>query len=429
MAAIALNQLSACEIAEGVSRGAFTAEEVVRACLDRIERRDRQVKAWAYLEPELAIRQARAIDAAKDKGPLAGVPVGIKDIIETCDMPTDMGSPIYRNNRTAADAPCVALARRAGAVILGKTVTCEFAGLTPNVTRNPHDLDRTPGGSSSGSAAAVADFMAAAGYGTQTGGSVLRPASFCGAVGYKPSYNLINRGGMKFAAESRDTIGVIVRTVEDADLLASVLTGRPRVRKRQAPPAIGICRTHLWEHALPESKHAVEDAAQRLKSAGAQLRDIQLPESFSATVEARTVINPFERARALAYEWNTNRGAISPGLTAQIEAGLKMPYERYVQSLQRIKTCRDEIPSLFRDADVVLAPCVTGEAPLGLESTGDTRFQEFWTALHVPTITLPTHKGPHGLPIGIQLIARIYDDENLLASAQWVWQRLNPAAA
>lgn len=421
-----LNRLSACAVADGIRTGAFSAEKVVRACLDRIESRDRQVKAWAHIEPDLALAQARAIDRAadKDKGPLAGVPIGIKDIIETSDMPTDMGSPIYHNNRTFADAPSVALARRAGAVILGKTVTCEFAGLTPSVTRNPHDLDRTPGGSSSGSAAAVADFMAAGGYGTQTGGSVLRPASFCGVVGYKPSYNLISRGGMKFAAESRDTIGVIVRSVEDADLLSSVLTGRPRMRQRDAAPKIGLCRTHLWEHALPESRHAVEDAAERLACGGAVITEVSLPGSFSALAEARTVINPYERARALAFEWDHNRTAISPGLTAQIEQGLQISYDRYINSLKRIKACRDEIPALFGDVDVLLAPSVTGEAPLGLQSTGDTRFQEFWTALHVPAITLPAHKGPHGLPIGIQFVGRIYDDELLLSSAHWAWQRL-----
>ena len=419
-----LNRLSACAIADGVRKGSFSAENVVRACLDRIETRDRQVKAWAYIDPDLALAQARGIDRAADKGPLAGVPVGIKDVIETCDMPTDMGSPIYRNNRTFADAPSVALARRAGAVILGKTVTCEFAGLTPNVTRNPHDLDRTPGGSSSGSAAAVADFMAAAGYGTQTGGSVLRPASFCGAVGYKPSYNLISRGGMKFAAESRDTIGVIVRSVEDADLLSSVLTGRPRIRPRDTAPKIGLCRTHLWEYALPESQNAVVDVAERLARSGAVIAEIRLPDSFSALAEARTVINPYERARALAFEWDRNRAGISPGLTAQVEKGLQISYDRYIHSLKRIKVCRDEIPAMFGDVDVLLAPAVTGEAPLGLQSTGDTRFQEFWTALHVPAITLPTHKGPHDLPIGIQLVGRIYDDELLLASAQWAWRQL-----
>ena len=424
MDAFELNRLSACAIADGVRKGSFSAEKVVRACLDRIESRDKQVKAWAYIDPDLALAQAHAVDRSSDKGLLAGVPIGIKDVIETCDMPTDMGSPIYRNNRTFSDAPSVALARRAGAVILGKTVTCEFAGLTPNVTRNPHDLDRTPGGSSSGSAAAVADFMAAAGYGTQTGGSVLRPASFCGAVGYKPSYNLINRGGMKFAAESRDTIGVITRTVEDADLLTSVLTGRPRMRARDSAPKIGLCRTHLWEHALPESKHAVEDSAERLARGGAAITEVQLPESFSALAEARTVINPYERARALAFEWNHSRASISAGLTAQIEQGLQISYDRYINSLKRIKECRDAIPSMFGDVDVLLAPAVTGEAPLGLQSTGDTRFQEFWTALHVPAITLPTHKGPHGLPIGIQFVGRIYDDEILLGSAQWAWRKL-----
>jgi Asp-tRNA(Asn)/Glu-tRNA(Gln) amidotransferase A subunit family amidase len=424
MATQNLNRLSAGEVALGVSSGAFTAEAVIRACLDRIEERDKQVKAWAFLDPKLALAQARAIDAKAAKGPLAGVPAGIKDIIATHDMPTDMGSPIYRNNRTAADASSVALARRADAVILGKTITCEFAGLTPNVTRNPHDLDRTPGGSSSGSAAAVADGMVALAYGTQTGGSVLRPASFCGVVGYKPTYNLICRDGIKFAAESRDTIGLFARCVEDLDLIASVLTGRRRVTPRQTPPKIGLCRTHLWEYAQPESKLAIEDAARRLEAAGAVVRDVSLPESFSALAEARTVVNPFERACSLAHEWNTHRALISEGLSRQIEQGLAIPYARYIASLQRMLQCREQIPAIFGDADILLTPCVTGEAPKGLASTGDTRFQEFWTALHVPAITLPTHKGPNGLPIGIQLIGRLYEDQTLLGSAMWVSQRL-----
>jgi Asp-tRNA(Asn)/Glu-tRNA(Gln) amidotransferase A subunit family amidase len=419
-----LNRLSACEVARGVASGAFTAEAVVRACLDRIEERDKQVKAWAFLDPKLALAQARAIDAKAAKGPLAGVPVGIKDIFATFDMPTDMGSPIYRNNRTATDASSVALARRADAVILGKTITCEFAGLTPNVTRNPHNLDHTPGGSSSGSAAAVADGMAALAYGTQTGGSVLRPASFCGVVAYKPTYNLICRDGIKFAAESRDTIGLFARSVEDLDLIASVLTGRQRVTPRQTPPKIGLCRSHLWEHAQPESKLAIEDGARRLEAAGARVRDVSLPESFSALAEARTVVNPFERARSMAHEWNANRALISEGLSRQIEQGLAIPYARYIASLQRMLQCREQIPAIFGDADILLTPCVTGEAPKGLASTGDTRFQEFWTALHVPAITLPTHKGPNGLPIGIQLIGRLYEDQTLLGSAMWVSQRL-----
>jgi amidase len=420
-----LNELSACDVARGVASGRYTAEAVTRACLGRIEERDKLVKAWAFVDPDLAVKQARAIDKSTDKGPLAGVPLGIKDIIDTFDMPTDMGSPIYRNNRTFADASSVALARRAGAVILGKTITCEFAGITPNVTRNPHNLDHTPGGSSSGSAAAVADLMCAVGYGTQTGGSVLRPASFCGAVGYKPTYNLIPRGGIKFAAESRDTIGLIGRSVDDVDFVSSALTARPLAPRRDTPPKIGLCHTHFWAHALPESQHALQDSARRLATAGAQLRDVSLPESFSALQEARTVINPVERAKALAHEWNTNRALISAGLTRQIEEGLSIPHARYIASLKGMKECRDRILDVFGDCDILLVPCVTGEAPRGLESTGDTRFQEFWTALHTPTITLPTHKGPNGLPIGIQLVGRLYEDELLLSAARWCAERLN----
>jgi len=420
MAAAALNERTACEIVRGVREGALTAEAVTRACLDRIAEREGSVKAWAFHDPELALDQARDRDRAKVKGALHGLPIGVKDIFDTFDMPTDMGSPIYRNNRTTTDASCVALVRAAGAVILGKTITCEFAGLTPNVTRNPHDPTRTPGGSSSGSAAAVADRMVHVAFGTQTGGSVLRPASFCGVAGYKPTYNIISRGGMKFAAESRDTIGLFARTVEDVDLVASVITGREPAKFHELQPRIALCRTHLWDRASPESKHAVEDAAKRLNAT----REATLPPEFDALAEARTVINPFERARALAHEWNTNAALISPGLTAQIEKGLSIPHARYIASLQRMKECRDLIPALFGDADILLAPCVNGEAPKGLDATGEPMFQEFWTALHVPTITIPTHRGPNGLPIGIQLVARHYEDEALLVAAKTIFERL-----
>ena len=416
-----LNELPARDVVRGVSQGTFTAEAVTRACLDRIAAREPSVKAWAFIDPELALRQARERDRAKMKGPLHGLPIGVKDIFDTHDMPTDMGSPIYRNNRTSSDASCVAQVRAAGAVILGKTITCEFAGLTPNITRNPHDPARTPGGSSSGSAAAVADHMVHVAFGSQTGGSVLRPASFCGVVGYKPTYNIISRGGMKFAAESRDTIGLFARTVEDVDLVASVLTGRAPVTFHDTLPAkIALCRTHLWDRAQPESKHAVEDAAKRLDIT----REVSLRPEFDALAEARTVINPFERARALAHEWRTNAHLISPGLTVQIEKGLAIPHARYVASVKKMKDCRDLIPAVFGDADILLAPAVTGEAPIGLETTGEPLFQEFWTALHTPTITIPTHRGPNGLPVGIQLIARHYEDESLLAFARVVFERL-----
>ena len=423
-----LNEMSGSEAVAGVRARRYSVEAIARASLDRISERDHEVKAWAYIDRDLALQEARARDRAREKGPLTGVTIGVKDIIDTLDMPTDMGSPIYQNNRTGYDASCVAMVRAAGALILGKTVTCEFAGLTPNVTRNPLDLTRTPGGSSSGSAAAVADNMCQVAFGTQTGGSVLRPASFCGAVGYKPTYNLICRGGIKFAAESRDTIGLIARSIDDVDLVISVLTPRNLTKRRETPPKIGLCRTHLWDIAKPETVEAIEDAAKRLSAGGVTLREVSLPTSFEVLQEARSVINPVERSRSLAPEWNTHRELISPGLTKQIEEGLKIPYARYLASLQRMKACRDELPGIFGDVDVLLAPCVTGEAPKGFETTGDTRFQEFWTALHVPTISLPTHKGPNGLPVGIQLVGRLYDDENLLSIARYVFERLGAEA-
>jgi amidase len=424
-----LIEMSASEAVAGVGAGRFSVEALTRASLERISERDHKVKAWAYIDRDLALAQARDRDRPETKGPLTGVTIGVKDIIDTFDMPTDMGSPIYHDNRTAHDASCVAMVRSAGAVILGKTVTCEFAGLTPNVTRNPVNLAHTPGGSSSGSAAAVADNMCQVAFGTQTGGSVLRPASFCGVIGYKPTYNLINRGGIKFAAESRDTIGLIARSVDDVDLVMTVLTRRSASPKRDKALKIGLCRTHLWDTAKPETVHAIEDSVKRLTAAGATFKDVSLPAIFEALQEARSVINPVERSRAMAPEWNTHRTQISPGLTRQIEEGLKIPYARYLASLQRMKACRDELPNIFGSVDVLLAPCVAGEAPEGLETTGDTRFQEFWTALHVPTITLPTHKGPKGLPVGIQLVGRLFDDETLISAARFVFERLGAATA
>src|SRR5947207_5481665 len=263
-----LNELSITEIARGIAAGRFTAEAVVRDCLARIEAREPIVQAWATIDPELALAQARALDRGPNGGALHGVPIGVKDVIDTADLPTEMGSPIYKGHRPACDAACVAFSRAAGAVILGKTVTAEFAGMSPGPTTNPHNPAHTPGGSSSGSAAAVADNMVPAAFGTQTGGSVLRPAAYCGVVGYKPTFNLINRSGIKFAAESLDTIGVIARTIGDVELVTAAVIGKePARRTMETAPRIGLCRTPLWDTAQPETKHAVEDAAKRLSGA------------------------------------------------------------------------------------------------------------------------------------------------------------------
>lgn len=422
-----LNELSVRAIAQGIAAKQFTAVDVVRACLERIDKREQQVKAWASLDPDYALSQARACDKAPSRGPLHGVPLGVKDVIDTADLPTQMGSPLYRGHRPAADAACVALVRAAGAIVLGKTVTCEFAGLTPSDTRNPHDLAYSPGGSSSGSAAAVADFMVPAGFGTQTGGSILRPASFCGVVGYKPSFGLVNRGGLKFACESRDTIGLLTGTVEDADLIASVLTSRAPMKSRSDPPRVGLCRTHLWEKASTASMNAVEHAAQKLWAAGSKIREVSLPPSFNELAVARTVINPFERARAMVHEWNTQRDLISPQLRATLEKGWTISSAEYIAALKTVKACRDALVRVFDEVDVLLAPCVTEEAPRGFDTTGDPQLQEFWTALHVPTIGLPTGRGPNGMPLGVQMVAPLYEDETLLSCAAWTMAQLGKA--
>jgi Asp-tRNA(Asn)/Glu-tRNA(Gln) amidotransferase A subunit family amidase len=424
----ALNQLSATEIAQGVAAGKFTAEAVVRDCLARIEAREPAVQAWASVDPELALKQARALDRGLTRGPLHGVPIGVKDVIDTADLPTEMGSPIYRGHQPARDAACVAVVRAAGAVILGKTVTAEFAGMFPGPTTNPLDPARTPGGSSSGSAAAVADHMVPAAFGTQTGGSVLRPASYCGVVGYKPTFNLINRAGIKFAAESLDTVGLLARTIDDVELVTAALVGKsPAYRACDAAPRLGFCRTPLWETAQPETMQAVEDAASRLAAAGASVREIKLPEEFARLFHAsRETINNYERSKSMAADWARDGACISKVLGDRIKLGMAMKHEDYIAALKLGEHCRAVMDGVFADYDAIIAPSVKGEAPLGLAHTGDPAFQQFWTVLYVPSITLPTHRGPNGLPVGLQVVAPRYEDDRLFACARWIFERLRP---
>ena len=423
-----LNTLSATQIVSRIADGAATCEHVARDCLARIAAREKVVKAWSFIDPELVLREARALDRQTVRGPLFGIPIGVKDIIETSDMPTQMGSPIYRNYRTLSDAACVALVRAAGALIFGKTVTCEFAGATAGPTTNPHDPKRTPGGSSSGSGAAVADCMIPVGFGTQTGGSVQRPSSFCGTVGYKPSFGLINPQGVKPAAESLDTVGLLTRTVEDAALFMRVLTNSAPVKwpDRDAPVRIGICRTPAWDRAESASCNAIEDAARRLEKAGFAISDVELPAICEELTRTREVINDFERARGMAWEWNTHREQISDALSNTIRRGLAMPRDRYVEALECVELCRERAASCFDNVDALLTPVVNGEAPVGLADTGDHRFQSIWTQLRMPAVTLPTHSGSHGMPVGIQLIGPRNADDRVLAISHRVFAILGP---
>ena len=421
-----LTELSATEIVHGIGADAFTCEAVARACLDRIADQEPVVRAWTNFDPAIALAQARALDRAPTRGPLHGVPIGVKDVLDTFDMPTEMGSPIYRGNRPPADAACVALVRAAGAVVLGKTVTCEFAGVTAGPTTNPHDETRTPGGSSSGSGAAVADCMVPVAFGTQTGGSVLRPASYCGVIGYKPTYNAFNRFGVKPAAEGLDTIGLITRSLDDVTLVRAVLLGQPPAPIPAIPamPRVGLTRTHLWAHAQPETVEAVEEAAKRLNEAGAEIIDINLPDGFAELSHAREIVNDYERAMAMGHEWHHHRDLISERLRKIISRGLEVHHADYVAAVRLTERCRGELDPVFGAADVLLAPCVRGEAPEGLHYTGDPGVQALWTLLHTPTLTLPTSIGPNGLPVGIQLVGRRYDDVRLIAVSKWIFDTL-----
>ncbi|MDB5607562.1 MAG: hypothetical protein JWP25_4462 [Bradyrhizobium sp.] len=427
------HHLTASEAGTLIAARQLTSEALVGSCLDHIALREPVIRAWSHLDPKQAMRAARSCDATAPLGPLHGIPVAVKDVIDTFDMPTGMGSPIYDGYRPRADAACVATLRAAGAAILGKTVTAEFAGVSPGPTTNPLDATRTPGGSSSGSAAAVAAKMVPVAFGTQTGGSILRPASFCGIVGFKPSFGTVNRAGLKLAAEALDTIGLMARDVDDIVLFWGALVGRgfAPLAPREMPPRLALFRSHHWNRATADTVAAVEGTARRLEADGAVIEELPLPDRFAELSQARTVINGYERARALAWEWAHHRDQISPMLSQTLAQGWSFSCESYLAAIRIAEHWR----SWFTDAmehgryDGVITAAVNGEAPEGLVSTGDASFQEIWTILHVPTITLPLSAGRTGLPIGVQFVGRRLADEALLSLAKWVMQRSVPVPA
>lgn len=419
-----LHQLTAAEIVRAIAKRQTTCEAVTRACLDRIAAREPEVQAWHYLDPDLALRQARALDVSGASGSLVGVPVGMKDIIDTYDMPTEYGTPIHRGRRPTIDAACVALTRRAGGVIMGKTVTTEFANFFPGKTRHPMDPVRTPGGSSSGSAAAVGDAMVPLALGTQTTASTIRPASFCGCVGYRPTWGDIRCAGVMEAAGSVDTLGIIARSVADVALYRDVLVGvphEPLPAWQGEAPRIGYCRTHFWPQCEPHTQALFESCAASLARAGARVDDVALPPAFERIQDAHRWITSFEFVRNRAWEIDHHWDEISTKLReGRIRDGQSCSFGRYMQARAFAEECRRAMDDLMQSYDVLLTPPVAGEAPIGLQSTGNASFCILWTTLHVPAVTLPLFTGPNGLPIGAQLIARRDHDRKLLALAQWV---------
>lgn len=417
-----LDRLTAGEAARRIAAGEITSEALVTACLARIAARESEVGAWTYLDPAAALEQARAADAAASRGPLHGVPVGIKDLIDTFDLPTAYGSPIYEGHRPAADAAPVALLREAGAVILGKTVTTEFAAVTPGKTRNPRNLAHTPGGSSSGSAAAVADWMVPAALGTQTVGSTIRPASYCGAVGFKPTYQALSIAGVKAQAESLDTLGLMARSVDDIRLLHAVLSGglAPAAdMPPETPPRLAFCRTAHWVKIEPAAAAAMETAQRKLRAAGAWIEEVELSPKFAEAIDAQWLILRFEFARALAFERTRRRELLSDRLRALLDDGIKIAPAEHAAAQALARTCRAEIAGLFDRFDAILTPAAASEAPEGLFGPSDLLFQRLWTLLHLPAITLPGLSGPRGLPIGVQFVGPHGGDGRLLDVARW----------
>jgi Asp-tRNA(Asn)/Glu-tRNA(Gln) amidotransferase A subunit family amidase len=435
-----LTRLSATAASGMILAGEISSEELVRASIERIERREGTVRAWRFLDPELALKQARSRDESEDKGPLCGVPVGIKDHTDTADMPTEYGSPIYDGYRPVTDAYCVSRLRASGAVVAGKNKLTELSLYHPTDTANPCDPSRTPGGSSSGSAAAVADFMVPVATGTQTVGSIVRPASYCGVFGFKPTFGAIPRAGILPLAASLDTVGLFARSVEDLALVATVLADphphRASMRVAQPTsfdlrdfdetraPRIAFVRTAQWPELDADIRERLERAVERLGEQGACVEELELPEKFGRLVDAQNTILEVEMARSLSYEFENHPGSLSETLYEILEQGHTVGLEIYLAAQELAAECRWGSRDLFKEHDALLAPSVRGEAPVGLGSTGDPLFCRMWSLLGLPCVSVPGLLGPNGLPLGAQIVGPRYRDDLALSVARWVSKRL-----
>jgi Asp-tRNA(Asn)/Glu-tRNA(Gln) amidotransferase A subunit family amidase len=437
-----LADLTAYGMREHLAGGAIGAVELTRACLDRIALREEQVQAWATLDPEHALAQAEVLDVRRKAGlpigPLHGLPVAIKDIIDTGDMPTENGTVLDAGRRPEQDAWLVARLRAAGAVILGKTVTAECAYIAPGKTRNPHDPGRTPGGSSSGSAAAVASGMAPLALGTQTGGSVIRPASYCGVVGFKPTFGSIPRNGVLRASAYLDTVGTFGRCVEDVALLADVIEGHdpadpdtrpsaPRQLLRTAlsdpplPPLFAFVKTPAWSGIEVD---CAEGFAELVEALGERCDEIELPSIFAEGEAAHKRIMQAEMAHNLRHYYDRGADRLAQQTRTLVEQGRQISAADYLAARDWRDTLYAGLGEIFERYDAILTPAVPGEAPVGLQSTGSAAFNVLWSLTGVPAVTLPLLSGANGLPVGVQLVGPRGDDGRLLRSARWLAQTL-----
>ena len=419
--------LGVADAARRIRAGTLTSEALVRSCLDRIAAREPAVGAWTWIDPEQALAAAREADRSAPTGPLHGVPIGAKDIIDTVDMPTGLGFAPYADRRPSWDAACIAACRRAGAIVLGKTVSTEFAYFAPGKTRHPLDLDATPGGSSSGSAAAVADGMVPMAFGSQTAGSLVRPAAFCGIYGYKGSHREFNLTGIRPLAESLDSLGLLARCVEDLRLLRDVLLDRPVVEsadKWTRLPRLSLYKTPHWEAVQPAARAALEAAVERLSHAGARVDTLEPPASLERMEDAQRTVMAYEAAQGYVFECARYPRELSSQFRALCDQGRAIARPKYLEALGHVAIAQAEFARAFSGFDAWIAAAALGEAPPASEGTGDPVLSRPWTALQSPAVAIPAGFGPRGLPLGIQLLAPKGSDDALLATAAWVADHL-----
>lgn len=422
-------RLTISEAEHAIRDGHLRPSELTESCIGRADYCEDAVQAWACLSKDEARMDARLRDAHPGTGPLYGIPFGVKDIIEVADLPIGYGTPIYRNHVSSRDAACVALLKEAGAVCLGKTVTTELAHFHPGKTRNPHGLSHTPGGSSSGSAAAVAAGTVPFALGTQTTGSVLRPAAFCGVFGFKPSFGDVNRSGVMECASSFDTVGWFTRCVDDIEIVRRGLIRLPHEPLKDVQISdlrIGLYRGPDWNEADDCTRALITDAVDSLARAGLQILPVETPQGFSELHQHHRTIAGFEFARAITWERTARSTELSPKLLeGRCGDGLRSTYAEYASAQDALTKARQTFADAMQACDALLTPVAKGAAPEGLTATGEPVFNTAWTALHVPAISIPAFKNAAGMPIGLQMVGQFRRDAKLLAAAKAISRALD----
>ena len=434
-------KLSAVEMVQSLKKGEITSEELVKSYIEQIKKKEKEVEAWEFFDQELVLAQAKKLDELHQSGKhgdLHGIPVGIKDIFDTENMPTIDGTEIHKKNPSWNDCTVVSKLKQAGAIIMGKTVTAELAYYSPGKTKNPHDTTRTPGGSSSGSAAAVASHMVPLAVGSQTNGSVIRPASYCGVVGYKPTKGLISRHLVLQISRALDQVGVFANSIEDAALISEQLIGhdkqdpdtslnpRPKLlaASKEKPPAEPV----LAHIKLPFMNELEEDVKEGFKEIKDELKgkvdEIELPEGFAGIPDWHKIIMESDMARSFSEEYKKSKNKLSDKIIEAIERGMKYTSVEYNNALAKIDVANAYFNQFFHDYDAILTPSACGEAPKGLKSTGNPIFCTIWTYCGMPCINLPLLQGKNGLPVGVQLVSSLFDDERLFRNASWLTSKI-----